>query len=513
MDKSLFPSPQKADRAVIYIRVSSEEQVENYSLATQEDICLKEAAKRHMGVAEIFREEGRSAKTIQGRPELMRMLDYCRKHKKEIGAVIVYRLDRISRQTSDYLAIRKKLAESEIVLLSASEPTGNSPTEKFVETMLAGFAQMDNDVRGERAKNGLRARFLSGLPTSFAPLGYLNRNGYVTKDPATYDLIQKAWELMATGTKSLSEVASILDKQGVKIHYCSGKEFKVKPQTVQRIFRNKFYAGKVVSRKYNQEVPGQHSPMVTEEQFYRVQAILDGRNVNIDRPLARRNRDNPDFPLRRIVKCGCCGRSLTAGRCQGKRQHYAYYFCQKWCGKGSVPLDSIEGETLRLLEEISLKPKAAELINTFLRRTYYQRSATLQKRREEADVELRKLYETRQALVEKSLAGVFSDEIFREQNRIIEEKVAAIQAAKSDDMIAKYNIENITLFVGGKLTDLAGTYAGSSLQQKRMLLCSIFPSGLVWGYPGYLNTQFSPYYQVMRNTNDESIKFGRGERI
>ena len=36
---------------------------------------------------------------------------------------------------------------SEIKLISVTEPTGNSPTEKFVERMLAGFAQMDNDVR------------------------------------------------------------------------------------------------------------------------------------------------------------------------------------------------------------------------------------------------------------------------------------------------------------------------------------------------------------------------------
>jgi len=137
---------------------------------TQEDICQKEAIKRGIEVIKVFREEGRSAKTITGRPILIEMLEYCRKNKKKIDAVIAYRVDRISRQTQDYLAIRRKLTECGITLISATEPTGNSPTEKLVETILAGFAQLDNDVRSERTKNGMRARFLAGLPNGKVPL-------------------------------------------------------------------------------------------------------------------------------------------------------------------------------------------------------------------------------------------------------------------------------------------------------------------------------------------------------
>jgi DNA invertase Pin-like site-specific DNA recombinase len=124
------------------------------------------------------------------------MLEYCRRNKRTIGAVFIYRLDRISRQTADYLAIRKKLTECDITLISATEPTGNSPTEKLVETMLAGFAQLDNDVRSERTKNGMRARFLSGLLTFKAPIGYINEGGYGLKDPETFDKVKKAWDLI-----------------------------------------------------------------------------------------------------------------------------------------------------------------------------------------------------------------------------------------------------------------------------------------------------------------------------
>ena len=303
-------------KGVIYLRVSTEEQVDNFSLDTQEDICRKEATKRGYEIIEIFREEGRSAKTIVGRPVLINLLEYCRKNKNLIQAVFAYRLDRISRQTSDYLAIRKKLAEHDISIISATEPTGDSPTEKLVETILAGFAQLDNDIRSERAKNGLRARYLSGLISGHAPIGYMFQAGFAVKDPKSWDMVKDAWNLMATGTKSLSEMGKVMTEWGLReIH--GKREFKIRTQTADRIFRQKFYSGKLVSATYPEEVKGQHVPMITEELFYKVQAIIDGRNTN-KIALARRTFENEDFPLRRIIKCAKCGMGLTGAWSTGK---------------------------------------------------------------------------------------------------------------------------------------------------------------------------------------------------
>lgn len=106
MNQMIGKDTKKLEKALIYLRVSTEEQVENYSLETQEDICVKEAQRRGLEVVQIFREEGKSAKTIKGRPTLLEMLEYCRKNRRTIDAIIIYRLDRMARQTADYLAIR-----------------------------------------------------------------------------------------------------------------------------------------------------------------------------------------------------------------------------------------------------------------------------------------------------------------------------------------------------------------------------------------------------------------------
>ena len=498
----------QAERAVIYVRVSTDEQVDNYSLGTQEDICKKEAERRGYTVTQVFREEGRSAKTIKGRPILVEMLTYCKKHKRNIDAIIVYRLDRISRQTSDYLAIRKKLLESEIKLISASEPTGNSPTEKFVETMLAGFAQMDNDVRSERTKNGMRARFMAGLNNGTVPLGYLNKNGYAIKDPETFEKIKTAWELMATGTVTLREIAKILERQGVK----QGKRDGLRHQSANRLFRNKFYTGKVMSPKYGLERRGQHSAMITEEVYYQVQAVLDGRNTNKAAPIIRKNRDNPDFPLRRIVKCKC-GCSFTGAWSKGKRERFAYYFCPKRCDAGkSVPVEVVNEKTKKLLREVTLYPSTTNLICDFMRNKYYQRSGGLQKRIESADDELRKQYELRQALIEKNLAGVYPDDMFKEQNKLVEARIKDIQITKNDELLEKYDLESISKFVKDKFENLVQTFEKSDLNEIRTLMCSIFPSGVVWSSNGFSNTKKSPFYQAFLDIQNGVGNFGDPER-
>ena len=421
--------------------------------------------------------------------------------------LIVYRLDRLSRQTSDYLAIRRKLAECEITLISASEPTGNSPTERFVETMLASFAQMDNDVRSERTKNGLRARFLAGLYSCTAPIGYKNENGYIVKDPKTWDKVKSAWELMGTGNVTLSGIAQIMDKWGLKQSF-NGSEYTLKPQAISRLFRNKFYMGILTSDKYPEEIRGQHIPMVTEALFYRVQAAIDGRNTNINIPIARRNRDNPEFPLRRIVFCSKCGSAFTGAWSKGKYSKYCYYFCKNRCGMPSVPVKELEDATTSFLSTITPTKECLNAFIALLRRTYYQRVKQLQKRKEGADVELKKLYELRQSLVQKNLNGIYSDEMFKEQNKLIEEQITAVQVSKDDELLRKYNLESIVKFMKEKFENLGKTYQLSNLNQKRILLSSITPSGMPWSYPGLSNSTISPLYQSIRRFDTGGISLG-----
>ncbi len=129
------------------------------------------------------------------------------------------------------------------------------------------------------------------------------------------------------------------------------------------------------------------------------------------------------------------------------------------------------------------------------------------------DEEINRLQALRKVLVEKNLAGIYSDDIFKEQNAIIEEKLTAAYEAQSSELINKYDINAIIEFVKEKLSDLATTYSTSTLTQLRFLLSTIFYEGFQWSYPGYSNYKISPSYQAIRDADKLGINVGCGTKI
>ncbi len=93
----------------------------------------------------------------------------------------------------------------------------------------------------------------------------------------------------------------------------------------------------------------------------------------------------------------------------------------------------------------------------------------------------------------------------------MEEKIAAIQAAKDETVIEKYNLQAITDHIRSKFTDLDKAFNEADLERKRMLVCSIFPKGLLWNYPGYSNTEMSPFYQCFLDIQNGKVSIGAGE--
>src|SRR5215472_17116946 len=159
-------------RAVIYCRVSTKDQVSNLSLPTQKQKCTEYCQRHECNIAEIFTEQGESAKTAD-RTELRRLLTYCRENKGRIQAVIVYALNRFARDRFDHVTLRARLLGLGIALRSVTEPIDDSSSGKLMEGILASMAQFDNDVRSERTVAGMKARLERGGWTFKPPLGYL----------------------------------------------------------------------------------------------------------------------------------------------------------------------------------------------------------------------------------------------------------------------------------------------------------------------------------------------------
>jgi site-specific DNA recombinase len=153
--------------AVIYVRVSTKEQTENLSLATQLKACEEYCARQGFEVVERFVEQGESARTAD-RTELKRLLTFCRTHRERVSFVVVYNLTRFAREKLDHFSLRACLTGLGISLRSATEPIDDTATGKLMEGVIAAFAQYDNDARSERTKAGMRAALERGRWTFVA---------------------------------------------------------------------------------------------------------------------------------------------------------------------------------------------------------------------------------------------------------------------------------------------------------------------------------------------------------
>ena len=160
--------------AIIYTRVSSKEQVdEGHSLESQKRQCFDFAKKNNLSVLKHFEERGESAKTTD-RPILKEMIQFIASHAGEINALLLYKVDRLSRDTGDYIALKRLFEKAGIAIMSISENFDDTPLGRVMETVASSFAQYDNEIRAERSKNGMVEAVRNGRWVWKAPIGYIN---------------------------------------------------------------------------------------------------------------------------------------------------------------------------------------------------------------------------------------------------------------------------------------------------------------------------------------------------
>ena len=147
---------------VIYARVSTEEQVsEGYSINAQKELLQEYAKTRNIQIVDEYIDEGRSGKSIEGRPEMQRLLKDARDNK--FDTVITYKLDRLARKTRDSLDIVETLERHNVQLMSYSENIDTTtPGGKMFYTLISSFAEMERSTIIDRVKMGMKQRAKQG---------------------------------------------------------------------------------------------------------------------------------------------------------------------------------------------------------------------------------------------------------------------------------------------------------------------------------------------------------------
>lgn len=479
---------------MIYCRVSTKEQVEEgNSLSTQEKICRDYAQKHNYEIGEIFLEQGESAKTAD-RTELQKLLAYCADKKNCVQAVIIYKLDRLSRNTDDYSQIRLLLKRYGVEIKSTSEHFENTPVGRFMENTMANIAQFDNDVRAERCAGGMKEAMREGRYVWMAPIGYNNikihGKANIMKDEQKGSLMQKTFELIASNIYPIEEVRKIMTKEGLVNKKGKGLS---KPY-FYKMLGNETYAGFII--KFGEKHRGSFEPIVSEEVFNQVQRVLKGKGKKHSQHIT----DHPDFPLRRFI-IDENGKKLTGSWSKGRYKKYPFY---RFGGEGSNHnREEFEKNFMDYVESFQFNEEKIEQLKELVRENLVTATLNQRKEAEKLKKQIQDLTEKQSGIIKKNLDGVIPDNVLRQQLELIEKDLMEANAALSVIPSSNANYEEIISFLEDYLKNPSNVWRNAKVGVQVKLQWFQFPSGLVFQNNFFGTTELCSFFKVKKEILDK----------
>ena len=347
-------------RGVSYLRVSSVRQThtavdidaDGNSIATQREECARKAASMNVPIEVEFVEPGKSAQTIEKRPEFRRLLAHLAENP-EINYVFVYARSRAFRNVEEAILTRQHLRALGVRIISTKEDFGESLEAEFMEVIADTMNDLQNKRSGEDIKMKMAHKARNGGTIGRAPVGYLNTRidvqgrlvNSVTLDPDRAPLVRTLFELYSSGEFTAQDIAEAAEDIGLRARP-SGKWKSGRPlseNTVYRLLADPYYAGYTC---YKGELfSGRHDAIVSQGLFDDVQDILDQRSLN-----GTRDRRLHHY-LKGLLYCSRCEkagrrRRLIYTENKGRNNVYSYYVCRARiegeCDLPYLPVEAVE---------------------------------------------------------------------------------------------------------------------------------------------------------------------------
>ncbi|ARK32186.1 recombinase family protein [Halalkalibacter krulwichiae] len=300
-------------KAAIYIRVSTQEQVENYSIESQRERLEAFCKAKGWTIYNTYIDGGYSGANTD-RPALQEMLS----NLSEFKAVVVYKLDRLSRSQRDTLdLIEEHFLKNDVDFVSVTETLDTStPFGKAMIGILSVFAQLERETIAERMRMGHIKRAqegLRGMGGNHDPSGYIRKNGVLEINDKEARHIQLVYDLYER-YHSITKVQEYLKSIGEPVW---------RFRRYRDILSNRLYIGEVsFAGKFYK---GLHDSIISKDQFERVQSLLS-RHKGFNANKAKASL------LSGLITCGECGEPYMTYQSTDKTKRgpvkYRYYTCR-----------------------------------------------------------------------------------------------------------------------------------------------------------------------------------------
>ena len=344
---------------VLYVRKSSESEDRQVQSIQDQLDRLKELAKNNnLKIVKTYK-ESKSAKQPTSRPFFAEMLQLVKDGKAD--GILCWQINRLSRNPIDSAEIRWLLQEGVLQSIQTIDKEYRPEDNVLMMSVENGMAEQFIIDLKKNTKRGLESKVKTGWCPYRAPAGYMNDviNKTIVIDPERFPIIKKLWELIISRANSPLQALKILNNEW---GYLSRKTKRGggKPMSqseLYKIINNPFYYGHF--RYKGELMPGKHTPMITIDDFDRVQELLGNK--------IKTKKQTHDFSFTGIMICGNCGCQITAEekkkyiKSEKKSRTYTYYKCTRRkdsipCSEAAITLVDLEKQIADEIDQFTIHP-------------------------------------------------------------------------------------------------------------------------------------------------------------
>ena len=338
-------------KCVLYPRVSTEMQVDGFSLDGQKSNLRRFADREEMEIVNIYEDAGKSGKSIEGRPAFKQMLLDI-ENGLEIDYILVYKLSRFGRNAADILNSLEHIQAFGVNLICIEEGIDSSQTSgKLLISVLSAVAEIERENIIEQTMNGRKEKARQGgWNGGFAPYGYFlkDKQLFIQEDEA--EAVRIIFDKYLNGNMGFHKIANYLNLQGIqKVQRNNGTLSLWGTHFIRMIIDNPVYCGKISygrrvrekvkgSKNEYKQVPqedyiiaeGQHEAIISEELW---NAAHEKREITGVKSPSKIGRDRAHL-LSGILKCPKCGGPMYTNKHawtnkDGTYKEIYYYVCSK----------------------------------------------------------------------------------------------------------------------------------------------------------------------------------------
>ena len=385
-------------KIVGYVRVSLEKQVEGYSIDGQVDEIKKTAQFKDFDIKEIYKEEGKSGKSVEGRPEFQRMLKDI-SESGDIDYVVVFKLSRFGINILDVLNSLEYIRRYGVELYTIEDGIDTSTASgKLLVPVLGAVAEIEREnILAQTMLGRNRKAQAGGWNGGFAPYGYVLVDGKLEVVESQAEQVRKIYSLFLDEGKGYTTIARWLNSHNMKREWTKNSHNRKFDDwtcsMVKTILDNPLYTGRIAyGRRRTRKVKGTkneyhlekqddyilsedivHTALVTDEQF---EAAKKKRRETGRKGNPKIGRERAHL-LSGILKCPDCGSSMFSDKnswtnADGIYRETFSYTCGHYkrsgkggsCRRNGVPAEKVEEEVLSFTKKLLNNPEFAKDIKS-----------------------------------------------------------------------------------------------------------------------------------------------------